>query len=667
MDSILSQMSTENALQTLEKHNLSTPELMQVANMAMGKASKNLRKQPKGYAGIDGARKLLNDMIYESMSKYDAEVAKCTEYYSRQCSAMEQARGEIAAANYVAANSRALILDSQATINKAEVDIPTKKLELKEHLAKCKSELSKMNTRLKIVMGDIAVMTMILEMTDCEKKFLQMEHLAMLHCTDQCTKKSFIEFNHDGLQQKLGKLQSTLSQELMQDTFKDLFEGVESLESLEFFQTDAEIAPLINKTKFSNPPVPRTLVPGNPCNDPAKGGASASKRSNKCTIKKSPQCYKLQERFLLIQAGIQDERDELLEHIEMLKNFCEETKKTLLAQIGDDEDRLSNAQTKLAVATEKEATAGETARQTAAENSQLNKDLVKQMKTCSSNYINYETEICALKKIRGELYKMKGGGHSAFFQDCEVSKWDPEQCTKVCREASDKEGGEQKLTRSVLTHPNGGAKCLPLAAMRSCSNQPCPVDCKLSAWAGWSKCSAECGGGVQQRLREVKVAMKFKGKPCGGTSEERSCNSQACESDCKLSSWTKWSSCSKDCDGGTAKRQKFVFAPAKGSGKCPSKWDKGRLQYKKCNQQRCQKAAGAATLTCDKKLDVVLLIDGSGSLGQKGWNAEIKAAKMFVDAFAVEQTQAQMSVVMYSGPRTWGGVFKCFAKNKKKA
>jgi hypothetical protein len=71
-------------------------------------------------------------------------------------------------------------------------------------------------------------------------------------------------------------------------------------------------------------------------------------------------------------------------------------------------------------------------------------------------------------------------------------------------------------------------------------------------------------------------------------------------------------------------------------------------------------------LTCDAKLDVVLLIDGSGSLGQKGWNAEIKAAKMFVDAFAVEQTQAQMAVVMYSGPRTWGGVFKCFAKNKKK-
>merc|ERR1719409_1235727 len=108
------------------------------------------------------------------MSKYDAEIAKCTEYYSEQCAAMEACRGQIAASNYIAANSRSLILDSQATINKCEVDIPERKLELKQHLLKCKHELGKMNTRLKIVMGDIAVMTMILKMTDCKKKLIQM-------------------------------------------------------------------------------------------------------------------------------------------------------------------------------------------------------------------------------------------------------------------------------------------------------------------------------------------------------------------------------------------------------------------------------------------------------------------------------------------------------------
>merc|ERR1719453_2497268 len=100
----------------------------------------------------------------------------------------------------------------------------------------------------------------------------------------------------------------------MADTFKDLFDGIEGLESVEFVQLRAQQTPIVNKTKFSNPPVPRTKVPGNPCNDPDAGAPSAAdKRAAKCTIKKSPQCYKLQERFLLIQSGIEDERDELLE------------------------------------------------------------------------------------------------------------------------------------------------------------------------------------------------------------------------------------------------------------------------------------------------------------------------------------------------------------------
>merc|ERR1719161_2418028 len=86
---IVNSYSVTKAAQTLEKSSMATPELMQVTNLVMGKGSNNLRKQPKGYSGLDGARKLLNDMIYESMSKYDAEIAKCTDYYSRQCAALE--------------------------------------------------------------------------------------------------------------------------------------------------------------------------------------------------------------------------------------------------------------------------------------------------------------------------------------------------------------------------------------------------------------------------------------------------------------------------------------------------------------------------------------------------------------------------------------------------
>merc|ERR1719281_1080771 len=199
-----------------------------------------------------------------------------------------------------------------------------------------------------------------------------------------------------------------------------------------------------------------------------------------------------------------------------------------------------------------------------------------------------------------------------------------------------------------MTAANRGAKCLPLAAVRSCNNQPCPVDCVLDPWDGWSKCSANCGGGVQQRLRKVKTAMKYNGHPCGKTSETKSCNAQACEKDCELSDWSKWSGCSKDCDGGTSKRTKFVKEIAEGAGKCPDMWSMKRLEYKKCNMNRCEVTLGEA-MPCNNPLDVVLLIEGSGSLGKTGWAAEIKAAEAFVDAFT--GSTAQLAVILYSGPR----------------
>jgi hypothetical protein len=262
-----------------------------------------------------------------------------------------------------------------------------------------------------------------------------------------------------------------------------------------------------------------------------------------------------------------------------------------------------------------------------------------------------------LKKIRGELYKMKGDGHNGFFQDCEVSKWGPEECTKQCA------GGEQKLIRSVLTHPNGGTKCLPLAAMRSCNNQPCPVDCSLAAWTGWSKCSADCGGGVQQRLRDVKVAMKHGGKPCSARKETKACNIKSCEKDCDLSDWTKWSSCSKNCDGGTLKRQKFVVRPAEGAGKCPGTWTKKRLQYKPCNMKRCRTREGQA-LRCKKKMDVIIMIDGCPKGGKASWEAQITSVKTLIGSFS--KKKAQIALITYCGPRTWSGVSKCTGKSTKK-
>jgi len=189
-----------------------------------------------------------------------------------------------------------------------------------------------------------------------------------------------------------------------------------------------------------------------------------------------------------------------------------------------------------------------------------------------------------------------------------------------------------------------------------CSSMPSEL--QLHSWTEWSRCSADCGGGVQQRLRDVIQAEKNKGKPCPATSENRACNAQACEKDCELSEWTAWTKCSKVCDGGTQKRTKWVKESPEGEGKCPEKWSMKRLEYKKCNEFACELPDPSKALPCKTAMDVILLIDGSGSLGRRGWNAEIKAAETFTEAFQ-QSGHSMMSVILYSGPRTWSGVWKC--------
>jgi len=71
-------------------------------------------------------------------------------------------------------------------------------------------------------------------------------------------------------------------------------------------------------------------------------------------------------------------------------------------------------------------------------------------------------------------------------------------------------------------------------------------------------------------------------------------------------------------------------------------------------------------LTCNKTLDVVFLLDGSGSMGKGGWDAQLITAKTFVDAFSGKGTGAKISIILYSGPFTWGGVRKCTSKSSKK-
>jgi len=56
---------------------------------------------------------------------------------------------------------------------------------------------------------------------------------------------------------------------------------------------------------------------------------------------------------------------------------------------------------------------------------------------------------------------------------------------------------------------------------------------------------------------------------------------------------------------------------------------------------------------------VILLLDGSGSVTEEGFAMEKEFAKLFVSAF--KGNDVRVSLILFSGPRTWRGVFHCMS------
>ena len=59
---------------------------------------------------------------------------------------------------------------------------------------------------------------------------------------------------------------------------------------------------------------------------------------------------------------------------------------------------------------------------------------------------------------------------------------------------------------------------------------PKPKDCIVGDWGPWGSCSKTCGGGIQERKRNVKYPAKFGGKQCPPLVNKRICNTKICSS-----------------------------------------------------------------------------------------------------------------------------------------
>merc|ERR1719476_274870 len=64
-------------------------------------------------------------------------------------------------------------------------------------------------------------------------------------------------------------------------------------------------------------------------------------------------------------------------------------------------------------------------------------------------------------------------------------------------------------------------------------------------------------------------------------------------------------------------------------------------------------------MTCKSKVDIVLLLDSSGSTRAKGFEQTKSFAKSFTQALEGADTDAMLSIISFSGPGWWSKIRKC--------
>merc|ERR1719305_206149 len=355
----------------------------------------------------------------------------------------------------------------------------------------------------------------------------------------------------------------------------------------------------------------------------------------KCNVNAVPNCPLLNDAISTMVGELRDTFVKEKTAYELQLSECNKISAEYEAQIKDWEGIHDQAEVTLSQAITQIDTNQAEMEAKETEYSDLEGQFNAKMEECVTKRNAIMDTMCGIKIVRLELFKL--AQQEAFFADCEVGDWVPQDCSVSCA------GGTQILTREVLVEANWGAECPPLQMEQECQTQPCPIDCQMDDWSGWSGCSKDCGGGVMSRSRNIEVEPDFGGKECGATTDTQMCNVEACNIPCELADWGDWSDCSKACNGGIEVRRKDIFVPAKGTGFCAHENSDERFESKPCNDDKCP-----PNLVCDSELDLMILMDGSGSVGNKGFKQEKQFAENFIDRFEISGKQTEIGIISFS-------------------
>jgi len=120
------------------------------------------------------------------------------------------------------------------------------------------------------------------------------------------------------------------------------------------------------------------------------------------------------------------------------------------------------------------------------------------------------------------------------------------------------------------------------------------------------------------------------------------CGQESCDKDCVLTSWSAYGPCSAACGGGRKEKRRNIVEPSKGQGFCPAELDSRRFDKQVCNPQACP----AIEPICQAKVDLLFLIDMSGTVGQTGLEKQVQFVTGLVDQLDFDF--ARVGIILFS-------------------
>jgi hypothetical protein len=654
MRSIQGKMDVRAAAKALQHRNL--PE--GVASLVKTASEGTLGPGPDE-GSMQKARVALNDLVEKAWVELDDKIIECKEYQEMNRATFDQIVTDISRLVEQITDLERVETESLEGIAKTEMNIKSIMDEMSKETKIYNYNYAKNSEELTTRQNDLDVFQLILDHTQCPGATSLLQNTAN-ETNRICAIRGgghTMCFHDHAKQARFNQLMQHASRR----EISELLQQVEGGRLTEFLQTQEQQAP----TTTANPaiaasmsaestpvaggdePMPKGFIPAPFCCEaygvscgPQGGGIMCSPEGTDCGL--------LHDKLSLMWGAYKDKVDELT--MEMNKNayLFEELKITLNDQI----TLLANTKARFAMmlseARSNLAADREEVKAKDQQKEEVDKNYIEFMKKCCEGvkWIMFQ-DMCALVIVRNAVLVTSTECPGNAIVDCEVDNWVGQKCTVECDDdcpaipdASEVYtcGGWQTINRKVVVQPENecGIRCPDLSRTKKCNQRKCPVDCEMSEWSGWSKCTAECEGGVRSRTRSLMVKPKNGGLSCNTAEETEACNTMSCDRDCRLARWNDWTPCSVACGGGLQSKQKHVLIPTRGFGKCPKETSRKRFRERECNTQDC-----VGDEICVAHQDLVIAIDGSGSLREAGFTTLKNYAVALVEKYRSEYFGAE--------------------------